>query len=185
MFALAWVYVVPPLMCRVVLALFGRPHGRHLTSNRRDYKIWWFLVQLQVLHNRFPALEEVLRLVPGLYAAWIWLWGGTVSPMAYWGPGSTVTDRYLLQVEKNAVIGTQAGLAGHMGTVDGDGFFHVDIAAPHVGKGAIVGARGGLGRGATLADHTMLPPSRRVAPFGHWPRAESQHQSSQAARNAP
>ncbi len=176
--AVIWIYLVPPLTCRCVLAVWGEPYGRNLTQDTNAYKIWWFLVQVQVLHNRFPALEELLRLAPGLYAAWIWLWGGNVSPMAYWGPGSRVSDRYLVKVDRHAVIGTQAGLAGHMGTVDAQGCFRVDIAAPHVGAGAIVGARGGLGPGATLAAGTMLPPARLLPSFSHWPRAAASEEVS-------
>ena len=39
--ALAWIYLVPPLACRLALLLFGRPHGRALTQRDRAYKVWW------------------------------------------------------------------------------------------------------------------------------------------------
>src|SRR3954469_6084826 len=40
--ALAWIYLVPPLVCRLTLLLFGRPQGRALTQHDRAYKVWWF-----------------------------------------------------------------------------------------------------------------------------------------------
>ena len=73
------------------------------------------------MFNRLPWIEEILRLVPGLYALWIFLWGGRVSPLVYWAPGSLVIDRPLVIVEAGAVIGMGAGLAGHAGTLAPDG----------------------------------------------------------------
>src|SRR5262245_33087963 len=95
----ACIYLVPPLVCRSTLLIFGRPQGRGLTQNTRAYKVWWFTHQWQAVFNRLPWLEELLRLVPGLYALWIWMWGGKVSPWVYWGPGSIVADLYLVLVE--------------------------------------------------------------------------------------
>src|SRR5262245_36743965 len=62
----AWVYLVPPCACHATLWLFGRPHGRGLTQDSRAYKVWWFTHQWQVVFNRLPWLDELLRLVPGL-----------------------------------------------------------------------------------------------------------------------
>ena len=166
--ALAWLYLVPPLVCRSTLLLFGRPQGRSLTQETRAYKVWWFTAQWQVVFNRLPWLEELLRLVPGLYALWIRLWGGRVSPWAYWGPGSIVVDRYLVIVEAGAVIGMGAGLTGHIATLAADGTYTVDVAAPRVGQGAIMGTRSGLGPGAELAAHQVLPAGRMIPPFVRW-----------------
>src|SRR5262245_8256881 len=164
----AWLYLVAPLVCRVTLFVFGRPHGRGLTQNSRAYKVWWFTHQWQVVFNRLPWLEELLRLVPGLYALWIWMWGGKVSPWAYWGPGSIVVDRYLAIVEAGAVIGMGAGLTGHLGNLAPDGTYTVDIAAPRVGRGAIMGTRSGLGPSAELAPYQVLPAGRLIPPFVRW-----------------
>jgi hypothetical protein len=164
----AWLFLVPPAACRVALLLFGRPQGRGLTQDTRAYKVWWFTHQWQVVFNRLPWLEELLRLVPGLYALWIALWGGKVSPWAYWGPGSLVVDRYLVVVESGAVIGMGAGLTGHIGYLAADGSFAVDVAAPRVGRGAIMGTRSGLGPSAELAPHQVLPAGRLIPPFVRW-----------------
>src|SRR5262245_49267518 len=60
--AVAWLYLVPPLVCRMTILVFGRPQGRGLTQNTRAYKVWWFTHQWQVVFNRLPWLEELLRL---------------------------------------------------------------------------------------------------------------------------
>jgi hypothetical protein len=164
----AWLYLVPPVVSRATLLLFGWPEGRGLTQDTRAYKVWWFTHQWQVVFNRLPWLEELLRLVPGLYALWIRLWGGQVSPWAYWGPGSLVVDRYLVVVEPGAVIGMGAGLTGHIGHLSADGIFLVDVAAPRVGRGAMMGARSGLGPGAELAPQQVLPAGRMMPPFVRW-----------------
>jgi hypothetical protein len=165
---MAWLYLVPPIVCRLTFLAWGRPHGRGLTQKTRPYKVWWFTHQWQIVFNRLPWLEELLRLVPGLYAFWIGLWGGRVSPFAYWGPGSVIVDRGLVVVQPRAVIGMGAGLTGHLGRLAPDGTYCVDVAAPNVGRGAIMGARSGLGPGAQLLANQMLPAGRLIPPFVQW-----------------
>jgi hypothetical protein len=167
LWALAWLYLLPPVMSRLAILMFGAPQGRALTQETRAYKVWWFTHQWQVVFNRVPWLEEILRLMPGVYALWLWLWGARVSPLVYWGPGALVIDRTLVVVEAGAVIGMGAGLAGHAGTL-ADGGYLIDIAAPRVGRGALMGARSGLGPGAELAAGAMLPAGRMIKPFMRW-----------------
>lgn len=164
-----WIYALPPLVSRLTLAAFGRPTGR-ATLDTRDYRIWWFLTQWQMVFNRLPWLEELLRLVPGLYPLWIGLWGGRLSQFAYVSPGVLITDRYLVDVGRGAVLGVKSTLAGHLAVRGDDGRFAVLIGAPVVEAEAIVGGESGLGPGATLRAGHMLPAGRRVAPFAKWPR---------------
>jgi hypothetical protein len=164
---LAWIYLVPPLACRLALIVFGRPQGRALTQHDRAYKVWWFTYQWQVLFNRLPWIEEILRLTPGLYVLWLRLWGGRVSLLSFWAPGALVIDRPLIVVEAGAVIGAGAGLAGHSGMLAPDGSYRIDIGTAHVGRGAIMGARSGLAAGE-LASGQMLPAGRMIKPFTCW-----------------
>jgi len=165
-----WLYLLPPVVSRVTLAAFGRPDGR-ATLETRDYRVWWFLTQWQMVFNRLPWLEELLRLVPGLYPLWIGLWGGRLSQFAYVSPGVLITDRYLVDVGRGAVLGMKCTLAGHIAMRDDSGRFVVVIGAPIVEAEAIVGGEASLGPGATLRAGHMLPAGRRVAPFGAWPRS--------------
>jgi hypothetical protein len=166
--ALAWLYLLPPLAGRLTALAFGAAQGRGLTQDTRAYKAWWLTQQWQVVFNRLPLLEEALRLVPGLYAAWLRLWGGRVSPWAYWAAGAVVVDRQLVVVEAGAVIGMGAGLTGHLARLAPDGTFVVDVGAPRVERGAIMGARSGLGPGAELAAHHVLPAGKMIPPFVRW-----------------
>jgi hypothetical protein len=165
----AWIYLTPPLAAQLVQAVFGRPSGR-LTQDMPAYRVWWALTQLQVVFNRLPWIEEILRLVPGLYALWIRLWGGELSPFAYVGPGVTITDRHMVRVERGAVLGIRGALAGHMATRDADGRWLVIIGLPQVEAEAVLGGEAGLGPGAILRRGAVLPPRRHIPAFGEWPK---------------
>ncbi len=167
-FTLAWIYLVPPLVCRATLAIAGYPEGRNLDQQASAYKLWWFLAQWQVVLNRVPLLDELLRLVPGLYPLWLRLWGSRVSLFAYWAPGALIVDRYLLQVERGAVIGTGVLLSGHLGVQGEDGTFRVDIAPIEIAAGAIIGAGAKLGPGCRVAGDELVPAGRLLKPFTTW-----------------
>jgi hypothetical protein len=184
LFLIAWVFLLPPLACRLAFSWFGAPHGIDLTQDSRAYKVWWFSHQWQAVFNRLPWIEEILRLAPGLYSVWINLWGGRASAMVYWSPGCIVIDRPLIIVEPFAVIGGHAGLTGHLGRIGGDGHYLVDIAAPRVGRGAIVGAGAALGPGAELPPGQLLPAGKILPPFTRWAGASKQRPISLRAANA-
>src|SRR5262245_24363151 len=75
-------YVVPPLFARAAFAWRPLEDGAYGLESRQFLQ-WWFCSQWQIVFNRLPALEEVLRLVPGLYSAWLRLWGARVGSLVY------------------------------------------------------------------------------------------------------
>jgi hypothetical protein len=168
----AWIYLLPPLASRMMILALGRPEGR-LTQDMAAYRVWWVLTQWQILFNRLPWLEELLRLVPGLYALWIGLWGGRLSPFAYVGPGVLITDRYAIRVGRGAILGMECILAGHLVVRDEAGRWVVLAATPIVEAEAIVGGDARLGPGAVLRAGHMLPTGRRINPFDEWPRRKA------------
>lgn len=166
--ALAWIYVLPPLAGRAAITLFGAPQGERLGQESRAYRVWWFLTQCQVLFNRFAFLEELLRLVPGLYALWLNAWGARVSPVVYWGPGAAVVDRYALHIDRGAVIGMRAVIAGHLAVKDADGAFRVTLAPVEIGEGALIGAYVGIAPGCSIAPGEEVPAASFLRPFTRW-----------------
>src|SRR2546425_1088283 len=56
---IVWVYLIPPLLCRLILAIFGHP-AEASTPESKSYRTWWLLTQFQTIFNRFGFLEEVL-----------------------------------------------------------------------------------------------------------------------------
>ena len=49
-----------------------------------------------------------------------------------------------------------------------DGSYRIDIAAPRVGRGAMMAVRSGLSAGAELAPGQMLPAGRLIRSFKRW-----------------
>ncbi|WP_078119794.1 hypothetical protein [Thiosocius teredinicola] len=163
----ALLYVLPPVTARIVMALFGKPQGRDLRQDSTAFKVWWVLLQLQMPFNRIPWLEELLRLVPGLYPFWLNLWGAKVNPASFWAPGARSLDRPYLEVAYGSVIGTEALISGHLSRIE-DGRFLVDIAAVSVGSYAVVGARSSIGPGCVIAPGETLTALSPLPPYTHF-----------------
>ena len=159
-----WLYVLPPVICRILLASSGLPEGR-VNTNSRAFTKWWFLSQLQMVFNRFPFLEELLRIVPALYSSWLFLWGSKVSPFVLWSPGVRITDRYLIHVEAQAVIGWGAHMAPHLFTRNEEGESQLILGKIRVGRDAIVGGKAVLGPGSQIHAGEAFPATRILGPF--------------------
>ncbi len=159
-----WIYLLPPMVCRLVLGICGEP-ANHATIHSAAFRNWWLLTQLQMLFNRFPALEELLRLFPAVYSLWLGLWGSRVSPFVLWSPEVRVTDRYLLKIEAEAVIGWGAVLAPHLVALNAEGEAELILGKIEIGKGAIIGGKTVIGPGAHVHPGESLPATRKLGPF--------------------
>ena len=73
-------YVLPALVVRLVTWVWPLPVGLIDLSSPMFLR-WWFTAQCQVVFLRLPWLEELLRLVPALYSAWLRLWGSTIGAL--------------------------------------------------------------------------------------------------------
>jgi hypothetical protein len=165
---LGWLYLAPALIGGLVTRVRPTPTGTFGLGDA-GYRHWWLMLQLQLPFNRLPFLEEALRLVPGLYPAWIRLWGGYLSAESFVGPGVMIGDRHLIRVGPRSVLGARAGFAGHIAFRDERGRWQVIVAPCEVGADAIVGGDAGMGPGAKLADGATLPAARHLGPGKHWP----------------
>ena len=164
---LGLLYLFPPFAARGVLALWGPP-GPGVALGSGPFFRWWALSQLQLVFNRLPLLEELLRLVPGLYSAWLRLWGARVGRYVFWSPGVVIADRYLLEVGDQVVVGMGARIVSHV-IVDGDGGGRRLLAAPVViGSHAVVGGFSTLGPGCRIADGESPPALVILPPFSVW-----------------
>ena len=160
-------YLVPPLCGRVLMWVFDKPTGRDLQQSSRAFKVWWVLLQLQMPFNRLPWLEELLRLVPGLYPLWLNLWGARVHPATFWAPGARIIDRPYVNTGYGSVIGTEALLSGHLARREGNRFI-VDVAAIVIGAQAVIGARCSVGPGCIIGSGETLAATTRLAPFNRF-----------------
>lgn len=166
----AWVGLLPPLLCRLVHGLWP-VEGRHVVSSAAARR-WWWLQQLQMPFNRLPLFEETMRLVPGLYQAWLRLWGARVSLLCVFAPHVVVTDRQLLEVGRGAVIGDGCHFSPH--AVLREGEWSILIASIRVGNGSLVGARAVLGPGVIIADDQQVTATQGMPPFSRWENGRRQ-----------
>ena len=79
-----------------------------------QYSPWWGAHQIQAIYIAFPILETVLRLVPGVFSAWLRLWGAQIGKGVYWGSIGEIADRGLLKVGDYALIGHRVGFYAHI-----------------------------------------------------------------------
>ena len=149
------VYVLPVLCFRVHDAVWPLTEGRSRIDSP-GYSPWWGGHQFQVMYSAFPALEAALRLVPGLYSAWLRLWGSRVGRGVYWTPLVEITDRSLLDVGDGAVFGHRVACYGHLIKRRGDGMI-LYVRRIRIGAGVMLGAGSRLGPGAQLDDGVDLP----------------------------
>jgi len=148
-------YLVPPLTFRLHRIFF--PIRKSL-SNLSDpkYSPWWGAHQIQAVYIAIPQLEAALRLVPGLYSAWLRLWGSKIGRRVYWTPNVEITDRHLLDIGDHVVCGHKCKFLGHAIKPSGQKMaLYTRIIK--VGNDVFIGAGSRIGPGAVIADGTFLP----------------------------
>lgn len=144
-------YVVPPLLYRTLSLKPGL-----FDLKQRKFNAWWASHQLQQLYIAVPALEALLRVVPGLYSAWLRLWGSRVGARVHWTPRMEVLDRGLLDVGDGVVFGHKVELYGHTVSPKGERLLlYVDRVK--VGAGAFVGAGSRLAPGVVVEEGAVVP----------------------------
>lgn len=164
LFLTGWFYLVPPLLARIIILFFGKPAGLVSTASR-THTIWWCLFQLQLVFNRFPFLEEILRLVPGLYALWLNLWGAKVNVFCFWAPGVTVMDRYQMEIGKGAILGTGCLLSAHVLVKKSNGEMILVVDQLKIGANALIGVHAMLSPGCHIHPSEIVPANKLLKPY--------------------
>jgi acetyltransferase-like isoleucine patch superfamily enzyme len=159
--AVAILYLVPPLLHRAHDAIWPLKAGSHAIVGA-DYVPWWGSHQLQRLYITFPALEAALRLVPGLFSAWLRLWGAKVGRKVYWTPSLEITDRSLLDIGDGAIFGQDAVMVSHV-IMPRDGKMTLYFKTIVVGDGALIGGQSVLGPGAVVKPAVMVRARQTVS----------------------
>ena len=163
----AWLLFVPPLVVRLVLAIRPLPET-DIAVGSPLFLLWWFTSQWQVILNRLPWIEEMIRLVPGLYGVWLRLWGAKVGKLVYWTPGFRILDRPLLDVGDHVVFGVGVKIAPHIIMRNRDGQMVLRVATVRIGDDALVGAYSLLLAGSWIGPGEASPGKRELAPFTGW-----------------
>jgi hypothetical protein len=157
------VYLVPVLAFRIHNALWPVVEG-DVSLSSATYAPWYGAHQFQVLYIALPQLEALLRLVPGLYSAWLRLWGSRVGRGVYWTPLVEILDRNLLDIGDGALFGHRCGMSGHIiRPVRGE--MRAILHRVTIGRGAFVGGGVYVGPGAVVEDGALVKAGEHVRPF--------------------
>lgn len=157
-------YLLPPLVVRLVLLLRPLEFGE-TGLDSPTFLTWWLTAQWQVLFNRLPLLEELLRLVPGLYSLWLRSWGARVGALVYWSPGCRVLDRPFIDIGHGVVFGAAARLHPHVIAREAHKPTRLILAPIRIGRDAMIGGLSLLTGGARVHDGEQTPAARALPPF--------------------
>ena len=159
-----------------VFFLYGLPVVAYRLHNRvyplsagitylqgQAYSPWWGSHQFQLVYIAFPALETLLRLVPGLFSLWLRLWGSQVGQQVYWTPGLEIADRGLLSIGDRVVFGHRVGLSSHIVKPKRDNLM-LYVSPITIGDNSFIGAGSNLGPGATVNTGGDLSARSEVYP---------------------
>lgn len=161
-------YGLPVAAFRVHQALRPLEPGVSFLDGK-EYSPWWGGHALQSLYVAVPALEALLRLVPGAYSAWLRLWGSRVGRGVYWTPRVEVADRSLLEVGDGVIFGHEVRMFGHGIKPTRGGRLLLYARRITIGAGAFIGAGTRMGPGVVVEAGAVVPilsdlyPNRRFA----------------------
>ncbi len=128
-----------------------------------QYSPWWGAHQIQSIYIAFPALETVLRLVPGVFSAWLRLWGSQIGEQVYWGAIGEIAERGLLKVGDRALIGHRVGFYAHIIKPKRNNLL-LYVKAIEIGEDAFVGSGSCIGAGVVLTPRAYLEAGSEVHP---------------------
>lgn len=135
--------------------------------DRPVYSAWWGSHQCQVFFVGLPGFEAALRLVPGLFSAWLRAWGSEVGEGVYWTPGIEIADRGLLVVGDGAVFGHRVGMYAHVIKPRPKGLM-LFVKKVRIGAGAFVGAGCHVGPGVSVEAGAYVPAGTDLHPNVRW-----------------
>jgi hypothetical protein len=164
---LAVLYLAPVFLARIALLVSPITEGRiHVGS--RAFFTWWMLANLQMLFCRLPMLEEIIRIVPGLYSLWLRLWGARIGRLTYWGAGLRILDRSFLRIGDDVVFGAAVRLNPHVLGRNEQGEMELTLASIVVGDRTMVGGYSLLTAGTEIAADESTRACLISSPFSRW-----------------
>ena len=165
--ALAVLFIAPALAARIILRA-SPLRSTVINLGSTDFFKWWALLNLQVLFCRLTILEEMMRLVPALYSAWLRLWGSKVGRLVYWAPGTLILDRSFLDIGDDVIFGAGVRLNPHVMMRNAQGEMELLLAPVKIGSRAVVGGYSLLTAGTELAADEPSQACLLSPPFTKW-----------------
>lgn len=165
--AIAMLYVLPALTGRAIAKGFPI-RATVLKVGSADFFKWWALVNMQMIFNRLPMLEETMRIIPAAYSAWLRLWGSKIGRLVFWAPGTVVLDRSFVEVGDDVLFGVGTRILPHLMVRNDRGENEVLLATVKIGDRAVVGGMSMLGPGSEIADDEATIGRLMLHPFCKW-----------------
>lgn len=148
-------YGLPVLVYWLHQWIYPVPEGiSYLRS--KEYSPWWGSHQIQVIYIAIPALEAVLRLIPGAFSMWLRLWGARIGRNVYWTPGLEIADRGFLEIGDRVVIGHRVGIYPHVIKPRKQDLM-LYIKKVKIGNDVFLGAGSRLAPGVVIQDGSYVP----------------------------
>ena len=157
-----FLYGFPVLLYRLHTHVYPLKKGISYLQGA-DYSPWWGSHQLQAIYIAFPALETVLRLIPGVFSAWLRLWGAQIGKRVYWTPALEIADRGLLTIGDGVVFGHRVGMYSHI-VKPRRGNLMLYLKPIVIGDGSFIGAGSYIGPGATITAGSYLEAGSEIYP---------------------
>jgi hypothetical protein len=165
--ALLTVFYVLPLLTYWLHHLFYPLKEGVSYLQNRTYTPWWGTHQIQLIYIAFPALETILRLIPGLFSLWLRLWGAKVGKGVYWTTRLEIGDRSLLDIGDSVVFGHGIGIYSHVVKPKKDNLM-LYLKRVKIGDRAFIGAGCRFGPGVEIAPGSYLPVATDLYPNQKW-----------------
>lgn len=148
-------YGLPVLVYWLHQWIYPVPEGvSYLRS--KEHSPWWGSHQIQVIYIAIPALEAVLRLIPGVFSIWLRLWGARIGRNVYWTPGLEIADRGFLEIGDRVVIGHRVGIYPHVIKPRKQDLM-LYVKKVKIGNDVFLGAGSRLAPGVVIQDGTYVP----------------------------
>lgn len=167
------VYLYPVMAFRLINLFYPLTEGRFELTEKK-YNAWWGSHQFQLIYYACPFLEALLRTVPGLYSAWLRLWGARIGKQIYWTPNVEIDDRPLIEIGDGVIVGHQLHLISHV-ILPYKNKLSLYVKSIRIGDACFLGAGSRLGPGVEVESFTTLP----ILTTGH----VNQHFSGDQIRN--
>ena len=162
-FALVFsLYGLPILVYRIHDRFYPIEEGISYLQGK-DYSPWWGSHQIQAIYIGFPALETLLRLMPGAFSFWLRLWGAKVGKGVYWTTRLEISDRQLIEIGDNVVFGHGIGIYAHAIKPRKNDLM-LYLKKVKIGNQAFLGGGCHLGPGVEVSDGTYVPVATDLYP---------------------
>jgi len=155
-------YGLPLLVYRIHELFYPIKEGISYLGTK-EYSPWWGSHQIQVIYIAFPALETLLRLIPGAFSIWLRLWGAKVGKSVYWTPQLEISDRGLIEIGDRVIFGHGIGIYSHIIKPRKNDLM-LYVKKVKIGTNVFLGAWNHVGPGVAVEDETYVPVATHLYP---------------------